>query len=115
MNNKKILFHKLIDDSAELIFQRKGFSEIQDKDIKDNKSPEHTIFEKTTKSSNFYISPRSDMQKNALISNDLSTTNLTNTKVTNNNTTKFNSDDSIHENEFEDIGILLIIFRKSKL
>ena len=110
MNNKKILFHKLIDENADLILQRKGFSDKHDKEQKENKSPDHTISEKTTKSSNFYISPRSDIQKNALISNDLSTTNLTNTKVTNNNTTKFNSDDSIHENEFEDIGKWFINF-----
>jgi|LauGreDrversion4_2_1035121.scaffolds.fasta_scaffold874913_1 hypothetical protein len=107
MNNKKILLHKLINESTENSFQRKELSNSEDNDKKENQSPELTVSGKTTKSSNFYISPRSEILKNGMASNDINTSNLTNTKLTNNNTIKFNSDDSIHENDFEEIGKIL--------
>jgi hypothetical protein len=87
------------------LYARKGSSGSSNKEKGDNTSPEPNLSEKTTQSSNFYnISPNKDFKKLPSKTYDSSTTIQTNTKCTNNNTLKFNSDDSIQENDFEDCG-----------
>ena len=105
-NNKKIILHNFKNQNCnQPSYQRKGSSGSNNSEKKENISPEPTLSEKTTKSSNFFkISPNSDQKKLPLSSVDSSTTIQTNVKFNNNNTTKFNSDDSIQENDLEDCG-----------